>query len=131
MTLSTLEWFSPYGCNVPFLIQLNTFNKRSMKWSTKLKNYEKFLNYHGCELIMMLPVAIAINYYVDGYALVNPQHTMIVPLGISPAVFETSSKYYNFTVGYQPIVFVPAEDYFSTESIKLISINGNLRRSHS
>ena len=31
VTLSTVEWFSPYGCDQPYLSKLNTFNKKSQK----------------------------------------------------------------------------------------------------
>jgi len=56
VTLSTVEWFSPYGCDHPHLIKLNTFNKTTLKWNTKLQNYEKFLDYHNCELVMLIPI---------------------------------------------------------------------------
>jgi len=127
VTLSTIEWFSPHGCSTPYLSKINTFNKKSMKWTTKLINYEKFLNYHGCELVMMLPAPDGkANYQFSGFAVVEKSLLEFLSVGISPAVFEISSKFYNFTPQYQP-VFMKTDFYSSylDPSIKLIPINGN------
>jgi len=127
VTLSTIEWFSPHGCSTPYLNKLNTFNKKSMKWTTKLINYEKFLNYHGCELVMMLPVPDGkSNYHISGYSLPHPLLLDFRPIGISPAVFQISSKFYNFTPQYQPVEM--NDDFYSSyfdQQIQLTPINGN------
>jgi len=128
VTLSTIEWFSPHGCSTPNLRKINTFNKKSIKWAKKLKNYEKFLNYHGCELVMMLPVPEAnANYQTSGFAILDPSLTEFSSIGISPAVFQISSKFYNFTPQYQP-VFMRSDFYNSyyDQDIDLVPINGNV-----
>ena len=130
VTLSTVEWFSPYGCNTPYLSKLNTFNKKSMKWTAKLKNYEKFLNYHGCELVMMLP---AMNrdktvYDVAGYSIPNMNSSNFLVRGLTPVIFEIASKFNNFKPKYQPAWL--DLDWFQTsadDGINLIHINGKMK----
>ena len=104
VTLSTFDWFSPFGCNQLFLHKLNTFNKKSMKWTKKLMNYEKFLQYHGCELIMILPFPSQDKtiYHVSGYASFSATGSLIHN-GISTEIFEIASKSYNFKVGYKGV----------------------------
>lgn len=126
VTLSTIEWFSPFGCQKPHLHKLNSFSKKSMKWSTKLVNYEKFLNYYGCELVMMLPVVRDANYHHSGYALLNWFQTEMIEVGISPAVFKISSKFHNFSVAYQPVKMQDGiSEYFYDRQVKTVPVNGN------
>jgi hypothetical protein len=128
VTLSTIERFSPHGCNTPYLSKLNSFNKKSRRWTTKLINYEKFLNYHGCELVMMLPMPQGDgNYFFSGFSVVNANQTNFISIGISPAVFEISSKYYNFTPAFQPVII--EDNFFSSylnQPIQPVLINGNI-----
>lgn len=50
--LTTIEWFNKFSCNhFPILYIINTLNKLNGKWTTELKNYEKFRNFNGCKLI--------------------------------------------------------------------------------
>jgi hypothetical protein len=107
VTLSTVDWFSPYGCNHPYANKLNTFNKKLMKWEIKLKNYEKFLQYYGCELVMILPVPMkdATVYHVSGFATYSSEG--ITVYGISPIIFEIASKRYNFKVNYKEVDMDP------------------------
>jgi hypothetical protein len=126
VTLSTVEWFSPYGCNTPYLSKLNTFNKKSMRWTKKLTNYEKFLNYHGCELVMMVQTMGpdgSINH-VCGYAIPTEGFKNFIIRGLAPVIFEISSKVYNFTPEYQP-VFLDF-DWFTTyrSYLKVVKFKG-------
>ncbi|CAG9798468.1 unnamed protein product [Chironomus riparius] len=127
VTLSTVEWFSPHGCNIPYLSIINNYNKKSRTWSSKLKNYEKFLNYHGCELVMMLPTMKNDRTIenVCGFSVVNDDKTDFDIIGITPAIFGISSKFYNYNPTFQPVRI----DYHWFESIKprrgkIIEING-------
>jgi len=106
VTLSTVDWYSPNGCNSPYLHKLNVFNKKSQKWNERLKNYEKFLNYHNCELVMMLPVPFTDGsvYHVSGYSIPNKAHTNFETHGITPVIFEIAAKYHNFRAEYQPVL---------------------------
>ena len=109
VTLSTVEWFSPYGCNTPHLHKLNFYNKKSKRWNRKLKDYEKFQNYHNCELVMMLPIPFddgTLNF-VSGYALPNQLSTNFEIHGISTNIFEIMSPLHNFTAKYQPVRIRP------------------------
>ena len=106
VTLSSVEWFSSQACNYPHLIKLNTFNKKSMTWTTKLENYEKFLNYHGCELVFMVPAATddGVVLTVCGYAKPVKDSRKYSIHGISPIIFEIASKFNNFRPYYQIVV---------------------------
>lgn len=66
--LVSVEWFTQVKCNEAHLKVLNRFHKKSMTWKLKLESYEKFKNYHGCELVLMLPLA-----QDNGK---NPEHAM-------------------------------------------------------
>jgi len=105
VTLSTVEWFSPNECNSPHLIKINIFDKKSMKWRSKLKNYEKFLQYHGCELVMMLPLATkdSVNYHSSGYTLISDNNSKPEIVGITPIIFEITSQFHNFTADFKSV----------------------------
>jgi len=105
VTLSTVEWFSPYGCHRPILHKLNTFDKKTQKWTSKLENYDKFLNYHNCELVMALPVALdGLLYHMSGFAMPNMDYTDFDVLGISTVIFEIGAKHHNYMSAYQPVL---------------------------
>ncbi|CAG9798469.1 unnamed protein product [Chironomus riparius] len=127
VTLSTIEWFSPYRCNAPYLSTLNIFNKEFMEWSTKLINYEKFLNYHGCELVMMLPAIEYINYYASGYILVNRVTQKLTANGISPAIFRISAKFNNFIPIFQPVSMEDGFDFYSSENVEFVDSIDNMK----
>lgn len=105
VSLSTVEWFSPIACHRPQLTRLNTFDKKSMKWMEKLQNYEKYLQYHGCELVLMLEIAGSHGevYDVSGYALINKEQTAFTVHGITPIIHQICGKVYNFSAEYQPV----------------------------
>jgi hypothetical protein len=109
VTLSTVEWFSPDGCHRPYLHKLNTFDKKTQKWTSKLKNYDKFLNYHNCELVMALPIPYidGVLYHMSGYAVVNLNEREFNIFGISPVIFEVGAKPYNYRPAYQPVLMKP------------------------
>jgi hypothetical protein len=126
VTLSTVEWFSPVACNRPVLHRLNIFEKRSMKWMVKLTRYEKFLYYHGCELVMQLPAfqPFADIVHVSGYSVVKRNGTDFDVHGITPVIFKTAAAFYNFTDTYQPTLV--KEDWllkFSRPEPLMICIN--------
>jgi hypothetical protein len=50
--LAAIEWFTKAACNKPQLKVLNSFNKTTHKWIKMLENYEKFQDFHGCNLTM-------------------------------------------------------------------------------
>ncbi|CAG9812356.1 unnamed protein product [Chironomus riparius] len=104
VTLSTVEWFSPYGCNRQYLLKLNRFVKKSQKWKTKLENYEKFLNYHKCELVMFLPVPLpdGLIAHTSGFSIPINNLTNFIIYGITPEIFKIAAQVNNFTVAFQP-----------------------------
>lgn len=130
ISLSTVEWFSRQACNHPHLVQLNTFDIKSMKWMSKLKNYEKFLDFHGCELVLMLPVPKHRTklFYVDGYAEVNNDQSNFKVRGLTPQIYKIASKANNFTEAYQP-VYIKYKDVFKVtpNDIQMIPINGTYK----
>ena len=107
VSFSTVEWFSAKACDKPYLNRLNSFDKRSMKWDSKLKNYEKFMNYHGCELVLMLPAVLPgkLIEHKSVYSRINDESYENHEIhGIVPKVFEIAAKFYNFSPEYQPVI---------------------------
>lgn len=45
--LLTMDFFSEANCKLQ-LTKINSFDKKSRKWTKTLENYEKFRNFHGC-----------------------------------------------------------------------------------
>jgi len=126
VTLSTVEWFSPHGCHRPILHKLNTFDKKTQKWNSELENYDKFLNYHNCELFMMLPVphADGVVYHMSGYSVPNNHFTDFDVHGISTVIFEIGAKFNNYKAEYQPVFMGPHWlDRLEEELPELIPIN--------
>jgi len=131
VSLSTVEWFSPKACNRAHLSRLNTFNKKSMKWASKLENYEKFLQYHGCELVLMLPTPMRGNelVYPSGYAIVNNNQTDFQIHGLTPVIFNTATKINNFTAAYQPVFLEQYTSYIILqEHSYIVPINNTFKR---
>ena len=86
-------------------MKLNSFDKKSMKWTSELRNYEKFLQYHGCELVLSLPIPIRnlANYYLSGYARVDRKQTKFDIYGVTPVIFNMAANIYNYSDAYQPV----------------------------
>jgi len=80
--LATVEWFTKVACNQVQLKVLNSFNKITQKWTNKLENYEKFQDFHGCNLRMWIP----------------PDSKFT---GLAPHVFIDISQKYNFKPKFQ------------------------------
>jgi len=62
------------------------------KWIKKLKNYKKFREFHGCELVMILPnfFGYTNNNHQWGYAKLLHGGSDFTVHGITPIVFEIS-----------------------------------------
>lgn len=125
--LATVEWFSETVCNQAFLKVLNQFDKKSQTWIRKLENYEKFFDFFGCELVMLLPIPVDnVLRHVSGYAFVK-NGTFSVH-GITPKVFELAGTIYNFLPGYQPAIVPPSyiNNYFMDE-ITFYAVNRTVK----
>jgi len=131
LTLSTVEWYGPFACNRAYLKKLNTFLIKSMNWSSELKNYEKFLQYHGCELVMMLPIPNddGTLYHVSGYVIVEKTQRSFEIHGLTPAIFDIVSKFYDFKTFYQPVSMKNFywKSHQAQQEVNLITINGTYR----
>lgn len=111
ISLVTFEWFKS-KCNQAELVTLNSFEKFSLKWSSKFEIYEKFLDYNGCELVMALPYPHADEYGLDnslgnrhhwGYSELKNNNTDFSIHGVSPKVFNIASKKFNFKDEYSSV----------------------------
>jgi len=49
----THEYFNENQCNEIKSVTLNPFDKKYMRWITPLENYNKFQNFHDCELVLV------------------------------------------------------------------------------
>jgi len=127
VTLSTVEWFGKV-CNQAQLTRVNTFNKITQKWSQKLKFYEKFMNFHGCQLVMMLPMKYKENHihnFFWGYGELYPNQSWYDIYGLTPEIFKTAAKKHNFKAVYQPTIITDIKwlETFNPETIKYLAVN--------
>ena len=99
--VATIEWFTETACNRPQLIVLNSFNKGTQKWNKKLENYEKFNDYHECELAMGLkyPGKICFGSFVNSSKTGEKFHVT----GLKPNLFRVISKKFNFNPAIKPM----------------------------
>jgi len=131
VTLSTAEWFMR-RCNSGSFEILNTFDKNSSKWMKKLENYEKFMNFNGCELVMALPQPQITITYQWGYVKVYENLTGFNVYGVTPEIFKIAAQNFNFVAAYQPInIFDP--NFMSLPyagKFELIEINESVKKIH-
>lgn len=128
IVFATVEWFSKKMCNKALVKILNVFHKDTMRWNSKLEYSEKFMQYHGCELVMMLPTVDKNGnlFHLSGYSLVNPELTDFRIFGITPKVFQIASKVFNFSDGYQPVISYKNQ-YVEKSNYSAIRINNTLK----
>lgn len=130
--LKTISWFLKGLCNVPMLKNLNFFNKTSMKWDQPLEYYDKFSNFYGCELVLMLPI-IRSDYdpRIWGYGEFNINKTKIRTKGLIPYAFNILAKKYNFVCRYQSFWPFSNESLLSDQSnrknLEFINADGGFR----
>lgn len=55
ISLMTFVWFTPRQCNLPQLVTINKFNKKSKIWNDNVFEIEKFSNLEGCPLVFGIP----------------------------------------------------------------------------
>ncbi|KAL7012943.1 hypothetical protein ACKWTF_015115 [Chironomus riparius] len=96
---TTIEWFTESACNQPQLIILNKFNKTSQKWFKKLQNYEKFKNFHGCNLTLGVD---AENNDGSCWGAIDLKANFQI-IGLGPCIFNYLSQIHNFTSKIYPI----------------------------
>ncbi|KAL7012940.1 hypothetical protein ACKWTF_015112 [Chironomus riparius] len=99
LKLTTIEWFTESACNHPQLVILNTFNKLTQKWSKKLKIYEKFQDFHGCNLTLWVAPDIKPSLFAD-IIMEKDNHKGRV-VGLIPQIFIDLSQKYNFVPKFQ------------------------------
>lgn len=131
--LASSEWFSGNKCSEAHFKKLNVFHKNSMKWDSKLSNYEKFLNFYGCELVQMLPPVQNHGMVQNsgGYVYINEKGTNFTIHGITPIIFQLASNVYNFTAFFQPALIEPTLLFeFMSSNVNLIAINGSYKHPH-
>jgi len=102
VTLSTIEMFKG-DCGVTRIGIVNKFDKKSSKWEKELKFEDKFMDFNGCELVMLLPVPFNERNYNFGYAVINRDSTDFEIFGLTPEIFRTAADKYNFIAAYQPV----------------------------
>ncbi|KAL7025524.1 hypothetical protein ACKWTF_013512 [Chironomus riparius] len=75
-----------------------------MTWMWKLQAYEKFLNFNGCELVLMLPFLYKseLTTYHWGISYLDANDNEIKTHGITPAIFKMAANKFNFIDSYCP-----------------------------
>lgn len=110
--LATIEWFGLI-CNKAVLTKINEFDKNTMKWKRKLKYYEKFRNFNGCELTMKLPISRYPNQHFWGYAMQSDDDGTYEKFGLTPIIFKILSKPFNYkTLYHQAYLEHPYKDRY-------------------
>jgi len=95
--LTTIEWFTEAACNQPQLKVLNSFNKTTRKWTKKLENYEKFQNFHGCDLKMWVASELA----NTAFGKIDKSNDKKSKNGLIPQMYIDISRKYNFKPKFQ------------------------------
>lgn len=123
ISIVTIEKYTNLFCNSPQISIVNHFNKKSMKWNWKYENSEKYLNYHGCELVLMLPIIQgSYSYHVWGHADIIQDKLEVY--GIIPIIFKIASIKYNFKDFYQPVLPSSNKTLIYDENIAIVLVNG-------
>jgi len=123
ITLSTMEWFVR-GCNKLSIEKINIFNKTSGSWIKKLENYEKFMQFNGCELVMLIPLIETYSTFFWGYSRVHNYSSRVDVFGLTPEIFRIASTKFNFIDAYQPARISDGYILPSIENTKFVGYNG-------
>lgn len=97
--LTTIEWFTEIACNQPQLKILNHFNKITQKWNKKLENYEKFQDFHDCELKLWIFNDISGAYW--SRSVFDSKNNEYRVSGLIPDFFWTVSENFNYKPKFQ------------------------------
>ncbi|KAG5679805.1 hypothetical protein PVAND_009343 [Polypedilum vanderplanki] len=97
--LATISWFNKNSCNNPHLEIVDNFDKNLLKWSNIENIPNKFMNFHGCDLIFPQPM----NEDPDPN---DPNQTIIVKSNVNNYeiyIFSLLSEKYNYNPEFQEI----------------------------
>ncbi|KAL7011827.1 hypothetical protein ACKWTF_014476 [Chironomus riparius] len=111
ITFFTQEYFNENRCNEPYPVTINSMNKQTMRWKTPLRNYYKFHNFHGCELVLVEKFGTFFNFVNRNQKIIDCilknrsycKHVMSLisqeeqPQGLFVDFFKMTSKIANFT----------------------------------
>lgn len=129
--LSRFEWFTPNSCNFPNFTLMNLYHKSIKQWNRPLSMTKKFVDFQGCELVLMMPVLRSlIDPNIWGYAVAIEGSRTYKVHGIIPKIFEIASKKYNYKDEYQPVRPHYEISFISNplvDNIEPIHINGTYR----
>jgi hypothetical protein len=129
VTLSTFELFKN-GCGSSSLEVLNQFDKTSSKWLKKLEFEEKFMDFNGCELVMLLPVQSDITFYYFGHAVVNSDNTDLTTHGLTPEIFKIAAEKFHFIAAFQPVEIYDRDFMirrYPDNVVKFFELNGTVK----
>ena len=94
----------------------------------KFNVYQKFANFNGCTLTMMLPYTQAsfLNSYHWGYAKTDSNtSTEFTIHGITPAIFKIAGKKYNFKDDYAPTAVYEKDWILNFDLQKVVPVGFN------
>ncbi|CAG9811045.1 unnamed protein product [Chironomus riparius] len=135
--LATVEWFTESACNQPQLVVLNSFNKRTQKWTRKLENYEKFQNFHGCSLTLGIEKDLQEGACWGTLISSNKVNRNVQLKGVAPTIFEILSTKMNFSPSFTVIginnsmcnVYIPVLRY-SPKDIGAVHVTTTFAQAH-
>ncbi|CAG9811190.1 unnamed protein product [Chironomus riparius] len=110
----TIEYFTERGCNVPTETLINVLHKGYKAWKFQLTDYDKFQNFHGCDLVLDGTFGVNFNFKNRNQDIINCLvnydflclHTMYLisiqeePQGLNVDLFKMMSKSANFTPSF-------------------------------
>lgn len=126
IALVTHEFFTEGHCNEPILRTLNMYEKDHLRWHIELEDNKKFQNFHGCELVLVEPFGVFLNYVNRNHEIVNCLRSNRLnfcsfliyneePNGFFVELFKIVSKLTNFTA----IVQVQVTNEMDTKQSKI------------
>lgn len=118
LQLITINHFADGKCNRILPTTLNIFRKKAQKWQWKLKNHQKFTNFHGCPLTILEHYGVALNIKDLNFQMFNCLKTKNDKLchelrsnlmetvnpklrGLTYELFQLMAKTANFTAKYE------------------------------
>lgn len=99
--LMTFVYYTPTTCKQLTLIEVNSFNKKYMKWISDKFHIEKFTNFFGCTLSVPIPM----NYPVTMHTVIRNSEGRLIFwfYGYNVELTETLGRHLNMKLAFNPM----------------------------
>ncbi|KAG5671220.1 hypothetical protein PVAND_001429 [Polypedilum vanderplanki] len=96
--LVTFDWFTENNCEKPKIKIINSFDTERKTWENSLTKYEKFRNFHNCEIVFGVMVTNAV---LGGGAKLINNGTDVKYHGLTVEIMNFLSNHFNFKIYFQ------------------------------